>query len=168
MRYSFTPPLPKSSISKLTKIWIFYFILTSTIFYFAGIQLELQRNNLNIELQIIESNIKDSQEEQAKIALTIERLEFEKNILKEDIKHNEDLILTINHLLDLIPPQITLSSIELSEHKLTIKGVTPTREAATLLLTAPLRSYFNTSEANFLERPDGWFNFTSISVLDNK
>ena len=51
----------------------------------------------------------------------------------------------------------------MEDKKLTIKGITPSRELYSFLMQAPLRSIFNTSKVDFFPLQNGWFNFTSIS-----
>ena len=57
VRYSFTTPQPKYIVSKLTKIWIFYMIVSVIIVYFGGIYLKTEVNMLNNNAQIVENNM---------------------------------------------------------------------------------------------------------------
>lgn len=165
MRYSFTSPLPKSLISQLTKIWIFYIVLSVGIVYLTGIYLSIERDTLKNNTQLTESSINAQDEQIIKIKTDINRLEYELNLDNINKFYNDELREALIKLFGLIPDQITITQINLEEKKLTLKGITPTREVYSFLLQAPLKSIFTTSSVNFFPLPNGWYNFTSISVL---
>lgn len=168
MKYSFTPPLQKSIISHLTKIWIFYIFLSLGIIYGYGVYLDLQ-------VTTIKANTKNSggdiTEYDAFINATNENvslLQYEIDLDTLNKNYNSDVNLATTKLFDIIPDQITINYIMLEENKLTIKGITPTREAYAFLLEAPLRSTFTKSRADFFALPNGWFNFTSINTVEEQ
>ncbi|RAX54955.1 hypothetical protein CCY99_02090 [Helicobacter sp. 16-1353] len=165
MRYSFTSPLPKSIISRLTKIWIFYIILSVMIVYLSGLYLNIERNTLRSNMEIAESNINTQDEQIAKIQADINRLQYELNLDNTNKFYNSELKSALLKLFELIPNQITITQISLEEKRLVLKGITPSREIYSFLLQAPLKSIFTTSRVDFFPLPNGWYNFTSISVL---
>ena len=165
LRYSFTAPQPKHIVSKLTKIWIFYILLSVVIIYFAGIYLKIEVDMLNNNTQVIENNLNIQDKKIALINKNIERLKYEANPHNINKNYNSEVQKSLLNLFALIPDQITITHIKLEEDKLTLKGITPTRELYSFLLQAPLRSIFTTSRVDFFPLPNGWFNFTSISVL---
>lgn len=167
-RYSFTAPRPKSVISKLTKIWIFYTILSVGIVYFGGIYLKTEMNVMQNNTQVTETGMNAQDEKIALINKNIERLKYEINLDNINKNYNDELQNALLKLFELIPDQITITQIILEEDKLTLKGITPTREIYSFLLQAPLRSIFTTSKVDFFPLPNGWFNFTSISTLDKE
>ncbi|MBR7118338.1 MAG: hypothetical protein IKC84_03055 [Helicobacteraceae bacterium] len=168
VRYSFTTPQPKYIVSKLTKIWIFYVIVSVIIVYFGGIYLKIEVNMLNNNAQIVENNMNIQDKKIALINKNIERLKYEANLDNINKNYNNEVQQSLLNLFALIPDQITITQIKLEEEKLTLKGITPTRELYSFLLQAPLRSIFTTSRVDFFPLPNGWFNFTSISVLNKE
>lgn len=168
VRYSFTTPQPKYIVSKLTKIWIFYVIVSVIIVYFGGIYLKIEVNMLNNNVQIVENNMNIQDKKIALINKNIERLKYEANLDNINKNYNNEVQQSLLNLFALIPDQITITQIKLEEEKLTLKGITPTRELYSFLLQAPLRSIFTTSRVDFFPLPNGWFNFTSISVLNKE
>ena len=168
VRYSFTTPQPKYIVSKLTKIWIFYMIVSVIIVYFGGIYLKIEVNMLNNNAQIVENNMNIQDKKIALINKNIERLKYEANLDNINKNYNNEVQQSLLNLFALIPDQITITQIKLEEEKLTLKGITPTRELYSFLLQAPLRSIFTTSRVDFFPLPNGWFNFTSISVLNKE
>lgn len=168
VRYSFTTPQPKYIISKLTKIWIFYMIVSVIIVYFGGIYLKIEVNMLDNNIQIVENNMNIQDKKIALINKNIERLKYEVNLDNINKNYNNEVQQSLLNLFALIPDQITITHIKLEEEKLTLKGITPTRELYSFLLQAPLRSIFTTSRVDFFPLPNGWFNFTSISVLNKE
>ena len=123
---------------------------------------------LNNNAQIVENNMKKKKKKIALINKNIERLKYEANLDNINKNYNNEVQQSLLNLFTLIPDQITITQIKLEEEKLTLKGITPTRELYSFLLQAPLRSIFTTSRVDFFPLPNGWFNFTSISVLNKE
>ena len=168
VRYSFTAPRPKSIVSKLSKIWIFYTILSVVIIYIGGIYLRIETNIFQSDTQITEDNMDAQDEKISIINKNTEQLQYEINLEQINKNYNYELQNALSKLFDLIPDQITITQISLEEDKLILKGITPTREIYSFLLQAPLKSIFTTSRVDFFPLPNGWFNFTSISTLDKE
>ncbi|RDU65507.1 hypothetical protein [Helicobacter sp. MIT 14-3879] len=166
MKYSFTSPLPKSIISHLTKIWIFYILLSVVIIYMYGIYLHIQIDALTTTQQHSEADINAQDSYIDMLNSNIERLRYEINLDSTNNKYNNELKNALLKLFTLIPDQITITYISLEEKKLVIKGITPTRETYSFLLQAPLKSVFTTSRVDFFPLQNGWYNFTSISTLE--
>lgn len=168
MRYSFTQPLPKSIISGLTKIWIFYIVLSVGILYLYGIYLNMQKNTLSNNTQFIDTNIQSSDESASKIENNIARLQDEAKLFKTNQVYNTELKNAMKKIFDLIPDQITITQIVLDERQLTLKGITPSTQNYAFLLQPSLKSIFTTSNVNFFQQTNGWYNFTSISTLKDE
>lgn len=164
MKYSFTQPLPKSIISHITKIWIFYIVLSIGLIYGYGIYLNYQINTIKSHTNISNTDI-DAQD--ANIKKASENLRIIKSKVDLDTQtstHNGDVALALEKIFALIPNAITINYMELQENALIFKGITPSREQYSFLLEAPLRAVFHKTRADFYALPNGWFNFTSIST----
>lgn len=166
MNYSFTQPGRKTLLKKVSRIWWGYIFLT--LFIFVGfvailkIQGYFMQQNAQISItkqKILLDEIKQHQEaliiEQDKVNFT-EYIAYQNSILKESIEN----------LFDLIPEQITLNKIQMEQYQLTLYGTTPSKQIYAFLLEVPLRSIFNQSRADFYMLPNGWYNFVSVSKLE--
>lgn len=164
MKYSFTQPLPKSIISHLTKIWIFYIVLSVGLIYGYGIYLSYQIK-ITKSLTSVSNTDFDAQDTYIKnITENMQIMKSKIDLETQNRTHNDDISLALEKLFTLIPKAITINYMELQENSLIIKGVTPSREQYALLLEAPLKAVFYKSRADFYALPNGWFNFTSIST----
>ena len=103
VRYSFTTPQPKYIVSKLTKIWIFYVIVSVIIVYFGGIYLKIEVNMLNNNAQIVENNMNIQDKKIALINKNIERLKYEANLDNINKNYNNEVQQSLLNLFALIP-----------------------------------------------------------------
>ncbi len=165
MKYSFTPPLQKSIISHLTKIWIFYILLSLGIIYGYGVYLQLQMTTIKAHATQSGGNITQHDAFINATSENVRLLQYEIDLDSTNRTYNNDVNLALTKLFDIIPDQITVNYILLEETKLTIKGITPTREVYAFLMEAPLKATFTQTRADFFALPNGWFNFTSISTV---
>lgn len=168
MKYSFTQPFPKSIISYLTKIWLFYIILSVGMIYLNGIYLNIKADTFKATKNMLDTQIDTQDENINTVNIHTNRLNYELKLDNLNKYYNNELKDAIIKLFSLIPDQITITYIELEEKKLVLKGITPSRETYSFLLQAPLKSIFNTSKVDYFPLPNGWYNFTSISTLDEK
>lgn len=167
MKYSFSSPQPKSIISNISKIWVFYIALSVAIIYINGIYLNIKiaafnanKNELETQISVGEKNIDVEN-------LNSARLEYEINLDSLNKLYSDEVKIAISKILDIIPDQITISHLILEEKKLILKGITPSRETYAFLLQAPLKSIFTTSRVDYFQLENGWYNFTSINILED-
>lgn len=160
MRYSFTTPLQKSIISRSTKIWICLLLLSVVMIYAYGKYINDKTNALNLAMQVIESNI-DKQNK------NIDRLKYEMNFNDVNINYNKGFESALLKVFALIPDQVTITYLSLEEKRLVLKGTTPTQQVYSFYLGTSLKTIFDKSNVDFIPLTNGWFNFTSISTLDD-
>ena len=91
-----------------------------------------------------------------------EKVHFQEYITQQNLMLKE----SIENLFDLIPEQITLNKIQMEQYQLIVYGTTPSKQIYTFLLEVPLRSIFHQSRADFYMLPNGWYNFVSVSKLE--
>lgn len=91
-----------------------------------------------------------------------EKVHFQEYITQQNLMLKE----SIENLFDLIPEQITLNKIQMEQYQLILYGTTPSKQIYTFLLEVPLRSIFHQSRADFYMLPNGWYNFVSVSKLE--
>lgn len=164
MIYSFTTPQPKSIVSHLTKIWIFYIILSIALIYSYSIYLGNKMDSFKSQQKASAIDMSEQDKIINETSQILARVKFELDLSAENQRHNDDLRDSLLKLFELVPDSVTLTQITLDETKLTLKGMAPSREQYNLLLGAPLKSVFAKSRADFFDLPSGWVNFTSIST----
>lgn len=165
MRYSFITPLHKPIFSPITKSWFVCFLLSG--FVLIGIYTML---SFQTQAFVDQSNNIDQQiNRQAQIKNTLTKdfdyLNTQINEIKNIQVENSALIGAIENLFGLIPDQITINSISLTDNELTIKGITPSKELYIFLLESPLKAIFAESKVDFFVLPSGWYNFVSVSKI---
>lgn len=165
MHYSFISPLRKPIFSPITKSWILCFVVSA--FILAGIVLLL---NFQTKAFIDQSNDVDTKIDaqavlKGKLTADLDYLNTQLDEIKTIQEENTALISAIENLFGLIPDQITINTISLTEDELTIKGITPSKELYIFLLESPLRAIFTESKVDFFVLPSGWYNFVSVSKM---
>lgn len=168
MNYSFTTPGKKTILKKVSRIWWGYIFLTLFIFTGFVAMLKVQgyfmQQNEKAAVQTQQQMLKQIKEYQEIMVVEEEKVQFEAHIANQ----NKMLQESVENLFDLIPEQITLNKIQMEQYQLTLYGTTPSKQIYTFLLEVPLRSIFNQSRADFYMLPNGWYNFVSISRLNQE
>lgn len=168
MNYSFTQPGKKTILKKVSRIWWGYIFLT--LFIFAGfvamlkVQGYFMQQNEKAAIEMQQQMLKEIKEYQEMMIIEEEKVQFGAYIASQ----NNMLKDSVENLFDLIPEQITLNKIQMEQYQLTLYGTTPSKQIYTFLLEVPLRSIFNQSRADFYMLPNGWYNFVSISKLNQQ
>ncbi len=114
----------------------------------------LDRKFLSAEAVRLKSNYDTLKEE---LAFAIE-IKTSNTLLKDNIAN----------IFAIIPDQVTLTKIEVSQNCLVLYGETPSKELYNLHLTPALKSIFTTSETAFSKMSGGGVKFISINKLENK
>ena len=168
MNYSFVSPNKKTLLKKVSRIWWGYIFLT--LFIFVGFVVTLKIQGYFMEIKTAEAlqaqqtaldEIKKFQEIRDQEA---QRVQFGKFITNQNAMLKE----SVENLFDLIPEQITLNKVQMEQYQLVLYGATPSKQIYTFLLEVPLRSIFHQSRADFYLLPNGWYNFVSVSKLNNE
>ncbi|EEO26277.1 hypothetical protein [Helicobacter winghamensis] len=166
MNYSFTQPGKKTFFKKVSRIWWGYILLTLFIFIGFLVILKAQGHYMQKNAQAASQTQKILLEEikslQKQLISEQEKVQF-----AEYITHQNTLLKeSVENLFGLIPEQITLNKIQMEQYQLTLYGTTPSKQIYTFLLEVPLRSIFHQSRADFYMLPNGWYNFVSVSKLE--
>ncbi|MCE3047232.1 hypothetical protein [Helicobacter kayseriensis] len=165
MRLSFITPNKKSLISSTTASWLLCFIASTLVIIGFWTLLEIQSKSFERYSQDFEQNIKHQQNIQSTLNQELDFLNSQLEMLKNINQQNISLINATKNLFDLIPDQITINSIALTDDMLTLKGITPSKELYIFLLGTPLKAIFSESRVDFFVLPSGWYNFVSVSKI---
>ncbi|WP_027327019.1 hypothetical protein [Helicobacter pametensis] len=166
MKLSFITPNKKSILSPITKAWLICFVASALMIAgFWGL-LDLQSSNFMRYSEEFESKIHAQQSIQNTLKGRLDFLQTQLEMLQTIKDQNSSLTNAIKNLFDLIPEQITINAISLTEDALTIKGITPSKELYIFLLETPLKAIFSDSRVDFFVLPSGWYNFVSVSKIN--
>lgn len=163
MRLSFIKPQSKNIFNKATKIWCFYIFLTTIILVGFNVFLQTEIINITKRIERYKHDQADIRSKTKAIDIHYERLIYEATLANNRIDKNNIRKEKIQNLLDLIPDKITINSIELSDTRLILKGITPSKDFFRLGLQASLKANFDKSNVSFYPLPNGWHQFISIS-----
>ncbi|WP_300919121.1 hypothetical protein, partial [Helicobacter rodentium] len=153
---------------KVSRIWWGYIFLTLFIFVGFVAMLKVQgyfmQQNEKAAIEMQQQMLKQIKEYQEIMLAEEEKVYFHSYVESQ----NKMLQESVENLFDLIPEQITLNKIQMEQSQLTLYGTTPSKQIYTFLLEVPLRSIFHQSRADFYMLPNGWYNFVSISKLNQE
>jgi len=168
LKTSFISPRRKSLLKRDTKFWLLFIFISTTIllsFYSA----------LEYEISTTKENTKKATLDRKFLSAEAIRLKSNHDTLKEElafaieIKTSNTLLKdNIANIFAIIPDQVTLAKIEVSQSCLVLYGETPSKELYNLHLTPALKSIFTTSETAFSKNPGGGVKFISINKLESK
>lgn len=168
MHYSFVPPLSKPIFSPITKSWILCFFVSGAIIVGILFLLNFQTQAFIDQSNAIDTKIDNQAQIKDNLTNNLDYLNTQLDEIQTIQQENTALIGAIENIFGLIPDQITINTISLTENELTIKGITPSKELYIFLLESPLRAIFTESKVDFFVLPSGWYNFVSVSKIIRK
>ena len=165
--YSFIQPKLKPILSLFSLIWISLIGFISVVCLIVNFSIKILSYNLkeatnenqvsydeyNRRITIIKEHIKNLSEQQDEI--------------ESILATNQALKRSLQNIYDIVPDTVTLDFVKLDKNSLEIRGQTPSKEAFTLLMEAPLKSIFTKTKTTFYQLPNGWLNFSSISTSED-
>lgn len=165
MNFSFTTPLRKSIFSPITKNWIVCFIFSGLVITGMWFLLDFQTHSFASQANNTDTQIANQATIRNSLTKELDYINTQINELRLIQNENTSLIGAIENLFGLIPEQITINTIALTNNELTIKGITPSKELYIFLLESPLKAIFTESKVDFFVLPSGWYNFISVSRI---
>ena len=167
LTYSFIKPKLKPILSLFSLIWISLIGFISVVCLIVNFSIKILSYNLkeatnenqvsydeyNRRITIIKEHIKNLSEQQDEI--------------ESILATNQALKRSLQNIYDIVPDTVTLDFVKLDKNSLEIRGQTPSKEAFTLLMEAPLKSIFTKTKTTFYQLPKGWLNFYSISTSED-
>ncbi len=165
VRYSFIELKAKPLVSSFSKIWILFISFVSILLILFGFFLLFKIHSYKIntiktrnDRILLEKKINNKD-------AYMEYLLRQKSLGEEIYTRNTLLKDSMKNLFDLVPDKITLSRVIIKKDSLIIYGKTPTKDTFNFLLSAPLKSIFNTSNTMFYLSKNGWYNFVSTNKI---
>lgn len=142
MTFSFISPNKKTFISSIMQSWIACFIASFFLVGMIWLLLDWQTTRFLKRSQEIQTQNTGNQSYQSDLQQKLLLLQSRIKKVQEIQQQNASLINAIQNLFELIPEQITINSISLTNESLVIKGITPSRELYTFLLDPSLKAVF--------------------------
>lgn len=163
MRYSFVAPKKKPRVDLETKIIAFFMAATLGAVAVFVIFVLWRQQTLEAKTHRLQQDVETLRVESERIGQVqawADRLIRQGKIVATGNTLQKE---SIENLFDLVPDQITLTRAEFDDNRLTLYGVTPSKEVYNHLLLAPLKSVFLNNVTTFYAIEGGWFRFVSVN-----
>ena len=167
LTYSFIKPKLKPILSLFSLIWISLIGFISVVCLIVNFSIKILSYNLK---EATNENQVSYDEYNRRIAIIKEHtknLSEQQDEIESILATNQALKRSLQNIYDIVPDTVTLDFVKLDKNSLEIRGQTPSKEAFTLLMEAPLKSIFTKTKTTFYQLPNGWLNFTSISTSED-
>ncbi|GHS90062.1 hypothetical protein FACS189487_11360 [Campylobacterota bacterium] len=168
MSSSFTLAKEKFLFGIDTKMWLLFigaivsiFVFTNAGVFFATSILRSKADTLRSEQAQYSKLITDSTASAYDVTRDVD-------LVSKVAAKNKVIKDSLINIMDLVPEQIYITTLEASADSLHIKGYAPSQEIYNYLLKPQLESIFSTSSTYFVPNENGWVAFDSLSVMDNK
>jgi cell division protein FtsB len=168
MKYSFVKPKKKTLVSIETKIWVLIIVLNMGVLFGFYSFVKLEHSIVTDDINQYNKMSKELTAKTDRLNKNIEKVKQEKRFTEEIYSSNIVIKDSIQNLFELIPSQVTLSSVFVYNEELIIEGVTPSKEIYKFLLEVPFTSIFEDTTVQFNQRPDGLFHFRSINTFEKE
>ncbi|MCI7023632.1 MAG: hypothetical protein MR964_05380 [Campylobacter sp.] len=167
LTYSFIKPKLKPILSLFSLIWISLIGFISVVCLIVNFSIKILSYNLK---EATNENQVSYDEYNRRIAIIkehIKNLSEQQDEIESILATNQALKRSLQNIYDIVPDTVTLDFVKLDKNSLEIRGQTPSKEAFTLLMEAPLKSIFTKTKTTFYQLPNGWLNFSSISTSED-
>jgi cell division protein FtsL len=166
LKYSFITPRKKYLISQDTRVW-FTFLSTIVVIIIAFYSFLLFKT-AQVDGDVAENHqkVKDLRFEITRVEKEINWINEQKRFAEEIYSNNSVIKNSIKNLFDLIPAQITLTSVVMHKEELIVQGITPSKDIYNFLLAVPLKSIFTNSSVEFYRMKNGNYTFRSVNVFE--
>ncbi|MCI6565481.1 hypothetical protein [Campylobacter sp.] len=167
LTYSFIKPKLKPILSLFSLIWISLIGFISVVCLIVNFSIKILSYNLK---EATNENQVSYDEYNRRIAIIkehIKNLNEQQDEIESILATNQALKRSLQNIYDIVPDTVTLDFVKLDKNSLEIRGQTPSKEAFTLLMEAPLKSIFTKTKTTFYQLPNGWLNFSSISTSED-
>ena len=166
--YSFTKPKKKPLFKEDTKLWLVFITVSVFLYVSFSAFLLIKAYFYNKSTQDMNKEIVLLKQKIIKLNLEKENILLQKSLYENIVTKNSVIKESVKNLLDLVPDPITLTKFMLSNNKLIIYGITPTKDVFNLLMLPPLESIFENTKTYFYQMPNGWYKFKSINTLKSQ
>ena len=167
LTYSFIKPKLKPILSLFSLIWISLIGFISVVCLIVNFSIKILSYNLK---EATNANQVSYDEYNRRIVIIKEHtknLSEQQDEIESILATNQALKRSLQNIYDIVPDTVTLDFVKLDKNSLEIHGQTPSKEAFTLLMEAPLKSIFTKTKTTFYQLPNGWLNFSSISTSED-
>ena len=167
LTYSFIKPKLKPILSLFSLIWISLIGFISVVCLIVNFSIKILSYNLKEATNENQASYDEYNRRIAIIKEHIKNLNEQQDEIESILATNQALKRSLQNIYDIVPDTVTLDFVKLDKNSLEIRGQTPSKEAFTLLMEAPLKSIFTKTKTTFYQLPNGWLNFSSISTSED-
>lgn len=165
-KYSFITPRKKYLISQDTKVWFAFIVIIAGVIFSFYVFLLFKISQVDYDISINNQKAIELKDSIAKVDQEINWINQQKRFAEEIYSNNNVIKDSIKNLFDLIPSQITLTSVVMHKNELIVQGITPSQDVYNFLLAVPLKSIFTKSIVEFYKMKDGNYIFRSINTFE--
>ena len=165
--YSFIQPKLKPILSLFSLIWISLIGFISVVCLIVNFSIKILSYNLKEATNANQASYDEYNRRIVIIKEHTKNLSEQQDEIESILATNQALKRSLQNIYDIVPDTVTLDFVKLDKNSLEIRGQTPSKEAFTLLMEAPLKSIFTKTKTTFYQLPNGWLNFTSISTSED-
>ncbi len=164
--YSFIKPRKKRILDRISALWLSFIVLVAIGLVVFGIIIHYKSSFYIKMLDSLHQQNETVSKQVKRLERNVMLVNSQKKIFDEVKKTNDILKVSMKNLFDLIPDQITLTSVVMEKESLLLKGYSASKEAYTLLLQPPLKSIFAKSVVKFKKAKDGKIEFESLNTVE--
>ncbi len=162
---SFIKPRKKRLLDRMSTIWLSFIILIAIGLIIFGIVIHYKSSFYIKMLETLQQKNIDTSKRVSQLNKSVILINSQKKIYDEVKSTNNILKVSMKNLFDLIPDQVTLTSVVMERDSLLLKGYSTSKEAYTLLLQPPLKSIFTKSVVKFTKEKNGKIGFESFNTI---
>ena len=162
--YSFIKPRSKYGFDSITYIWLAFLVFVSIVLISFGVYINFKNKNFDNYVLDYKNKILLLKREKEETSKRIFRYkEIQKDYLSAK-KTNQSIENALKNLFMLIPNQIKINKLYMSENELKIYGTTDSPKTYKLLLEPSLKSIFDESRVGFTKKGDSEYLFSSYNT----
>ena len=163
--YSFIKPRSKYSLDSLTYIWLGFITFVSIVMLSFGMYIDFKNKNFDNYVEDYKNKILILNKKKGELSKKIAKYkEIHKNYLIAK-KTNSSTKNALKNLFMLIPNQIKINKLYMSENELKIYGITDSPKTYKLLLEPSLKSIFDKSRVGFTKKSEKNYLFSSYNTI---
>jgi len=162
--YSFIKPRGKYSLDTVSYMWLGFIVVISVMMMFFGLFLDTKNKNFGNELVDLKTKISNIDNDKKKIKKDIENIMDIQKSYKLSLARNNSIKSGLKNLLSLIPDQIKIKKLYMTQTELKIYGLLDSPKTYNLFLKPALKSIFDKSKVGFTKRENDYL-FSSYNQL---
>ena len=168
MLYSFIAPRPKRVLGNEVRLVLIFFATISTVLLALYGFFLYQNKELQSEMQALQVQYTEIAEQNEMLIDDIEFIEEQAAFTESIVTGNTIIKEQIKNFMDLVPDEIVLHKVVLSNGTLILEGSTTDRSSFQNKLQLPLNSMFHETNVTYSTQEDTTLHFISRSTVQKE